>query len=73
MKTVTEESDVRVTISSDLKSTKHCKSACKRANTMLGVIANNLEYKTPEIMMSFYNSYGETTLGIRSSVLFPGL
>ncbi len=30
LKTVTEESDLKVTISNDMKSTKHCRSSCKK-------------------------------------------
>ncbi len=56
LRTLTEESDLGVTIRNDLKSTRHCKSACKRANTMLGFIARNFKYKTPEVMLSLYNS-----------------
>ncbi len=47
LQTVQEEKDLGVTISADLKHTKHCKPACKKANTMLGFIARNFEYKTP--------------------------
>lgn len=53
---VQEERDLGVTISSDLKQIKHCKSACKKANTMLGFISRNFEYKTPGVMLSLYNS-----------------
>ncbi len=53
---VNEESDLGVTISSDLKYSKHCKMACKKANTMLGFIARNFDYKTPEVVLKLYNS-----------------
>ena len=53
LKTETKESDLGVTISNDLKSTKHCRTASKRANTMLGFIAK--KYKTPEVMLSLYS------------------
>ncbi len=56
LQTVQEEKDLGVTISTDLKHTKHCKSACKKANTMLGFIARNFEYKTPRVMLTLYNS-----------------
>ncbi len=52
---VQEEKDLEITISSDLKHTKHCKSACKKANTMLVFIARN-EYKTPGVRLTLYNS-----------------
>ncbi len=51
-----EESDLGVTISSDLKHADHCKEAYNKANTMFGFISRNFEYKTPEVMLSFYNS-----------------
>ncbi len=51
-----EKKDIGVTISSDLKHTKHCKSAYKKVNTMLGFIARNFEYKTPGVMLTLYIS-----------------
>lgn len=57
MKTVNEESNFRVTVNFDMKTTKHCRSAeKKRASTMFTFIARNFEYKTPEVMLSLYNS-----------------
>ncbi len=56
LQTVQEEKDLEATISSDLKHTKHCKSACKKANTMLGFIARNFKYKTSGVMLTLYNS-----------------
>ncbi len=53
---VQEERDLGVTIISDLKQIRHCKTACKKANTMLGFIARNFEYKTPGVMLTLYNS-----------------
>ncbi|XP_050725194.1 uncharacterized protein LOC127002931 [Eriocheir sinensis] len=51
-----EEKDLGVTISSDLKHANHCKKAYNKANTMLGFIARNFECKTPDVMLSLYNS-----------------
>ncbi len=56
LQVVQEERGLVVTISSDFKQTKHCKSACKKGNTMLGFIARNFEYKTPGVMLSLYIS-----------------
>ncbi len=56
LQTVQEEKDIRVTISSYLTRTKHCKSACKKANTMLEFTARNFEYKMPGVMLTLYNS-----------------
>ncbi len=46
-----EEKDLRVTMSGDMKHTKHYKYACKKANTMFGFIARNFEHKTPGVML----------------------
>ena len=51
-----EEKDLGVTISSDLKHANHCKKAYNKANIMLGFIARNFECKTPDVMLSLYNS-----------------
>ncbi len=51
LQAVKEESDLGVTISSDLKHANHCKNAQNKANTMLGVISRNFEYKTPVVML----------------------
>ncbi len=56
LKVVKGESDLGVTISSDLKHVNHCKNAYNKANTMLGFISRKFEYKTPEVMLSLYNS-----------------
>jgi ribonuclease P/MRP protein subunit RPP40 len=53
---VDEERDLGVIISKDLKFAKNCKSACKKANQMLGFIARNIDFKTPEVMRQLYNS-----------------
>ncbi len=52
LQTVQKEKYRRVTISSDLIHTKHCKSTCKKANTILGFIARNFKYKTPGVMLT---------------------
>lgn len=38
----------QLTAASDTKLPKYCKSACKIANTMLGFVARNFEWKTSE-------------------------
>ena len=53
---VTEEKDLGVVISDNLKSSKQCIAACQKANKVLGFIARNFEYKTPEIMLALYNA-----------------
>ncbi len=39
--TVEKESDLAVAISSDLKHNKHCKLACRKANTLLEFTSRN--------------------------------
>ncbi len=56
LQVVQEERDLGVTISSDLKQSKYCNSTCKKAYTMLEFITRNIEYKTPGVMLSLYNS-----------------
>lgn len=51
-----EESDIGVTIGSDLKHGKDCKSACIKASTMFGFISRNFERKTLRVMLSPWNS-----------------
>lgn len=48
--------DFRVTVSSDLKHTKFWKFACIKANTMVGFIKRNFDYKTLEGVVPLYNS-----------------
>lgn len=50
LQAVAKEKDFEVTLSNDLK------HAYTRANTMFGFIARNLESKTPDMMVSMYNS-----------------
>ena len=53
---VSEEKDLGVVISNDLKSTKQSIAACQKANKVLGFIARNFEYKTPNVVMSLYKA-----------------
>ncbi len=70
---VQEGKDLEVTISSDLRQTKHCKTACNKANTMLGFIGKNLEYKTPEVMLTLLSFASMVTSGIHRTILDPQL
>ncbi len=65
LQVVKEELHFGVTISSDLKHANHCTKAYNKANTMLGFISRNFEYKTPEVMLSLYNSVVRPHLGLR--------
>ncbi len=71
LQVVQEERDLGVTISSDLKQTRHCKTACKKANTKSGFKARNFEYKTPGIMLTLYDSLVRPHLEYEVQFWFP--
>ncbi len=52
LQTMEEEKVLWININSDLKHAKHCKSAYKEANTMLGFTVRNFEYETPGAMLT---------------------
>lgn len=52
---VQEETYRYVTISGELKGTKHYKSSSRKAKLMLEFIARNFEYRKPEVILSLYN------------------
>lgn len=49
-----EESDLGVTVRSDLKQTDHWRSASMNANNMLGPIARDVECKAAGVMFPLY-------------------
>ena len=53
---VTEEKDLGVIITNDLKCAAQCSAASRKANTVLGFIARNFDYKTPEVITRLYTS-----------------
>jgi len=53
---VTEEKDLGVIISKDLKVSKQCSAAYSKANKMLGVINRTITYKSTDIMLRLYKS-----------------
>lgn len=55
LQVVQEESDIGVTISSNLKHAKHCKQAYGKTNTVLRYMARNFECKTLEVTLTLYN------------------
>jgi len=56
MTEVTEEKDLGVIISKDLKVSKQCSAAYSKANKMLGVINRTITYKSTDIMLRLYKS-----------------
>ena len=57
LKEVNEEKDLGIIISNDLKSSKQCLAACKKANQMLGMISRNVTYKNKKVIGKLVNSY----------------
>ena len=57
LKEVNEEKDLGIIISNDLKSSKQCLAACKKANQMLGMISRNVAYKNKKVIGKLVNSY----------------
>ena len=60
---VSEEKDLGVIISEDLKCEKQCSEAVKKANRMLGMIKQNFIDRSKETIISLYKS-GQTSPGI---------
>lgn len=54
---VTEEKDLGVIISSDLKSSKQCNDASKKANKMLGMISRTISFRTKYNILKLYNAF----------------
>jgi len=53
---VTEEKDLGVIISKDMKVSQQCSSAYSKANRILGVINRTISYKSTDIMLPLYKS-----------------
>ena len=56
LKSVTEERDLGVIISEDLKCSKHCLEIVKKANKVLGLIGRLFEFKTKQGFLTLYNA-----------------
>ena len=67
--TVTEEKDLGVVISSDMKSSQHCNQAYSKASTMLAMINRTILYKNLENLLWLYKSLGMST----SRILYCGM
>ena len=50
------EKDLRVTFSTDLKPTAHCKDIYSKANRMLGLLSRTIKYKNPAVLTALYKS-----------------
>jgi ribonuclease P/MRP protein subunit RPP40 len=55
--TTTEERDIGVTITSNLKPTAQCKKAAKTAQTVLGQIGRSFHYRDRHVFVKFYKQY----------------
>ncbi len=55
LRNVNQESNLMITICSDLKPTKNRKAACKKSNTILRFIAANFVCNTQEFVSTLYN------------------
>jgi len=53
---VTEEKDLVIITSNDLKVSMQCNQADAKANKMLGVIKRTIVYKTTDILLQLYKS-----------------
>ena len=53
---VTEERDLEVIVSSDLKVATRCSHACMKANRMLGLIRRTMSSRDPVILTRLYKS-----------------
>ena len=51
-----EQRDLGITITRDLKCQKQTEKSCKTANRVLGLIAQNFNYKSTELMLPLYKS-----------------
>jgi hypothetical protein len=57
LKKCTDMKDLGVTMTNNLKSSKHCLEAVKIANFWLGLIARNIEFKSKKVIIMLYNSF----------------
>jgi len=53
---VTDEKDLGVNISSNLKPTRQCQLACAKASKALGLIARTISYKSVDVLLRLYKS-----------------
>ena len=68
---VTEERDLGVIVSDDLKWSKQCKEVVSKANSMLGLIKHNFIDRSQETIISFYKSMVQPHLKYCSQIWSP--
>ena len=56
LENVSNEKDLGIIITNDLKPTKQCTEAVKKANKLIGFIGRAFEYKTEKTVLTLYNS-----------------
>ena len=56
LKTFTEEKDLEILVTKDMKVAKQCTKACAKANRMSGLIKRNIENKDKMIMLRLFKS-----------------
>ena len=56
LENVSNEKDLGIIISNDLKPTKQCTEAVKKANKLIGFIGRAFEYKSEKTVLTLYNS-----------------
>lgn len=57
LQNVIEEKDLGVLVTNDLKFSRHCREARKKALKMLGVLNRNVNYKSKEVVKKLYCSF----------------
>ena len=70
---VSEERDLGVIMSEDLKSEKQCVAAVKQGNKILGMIKLNFTDRSDEMIMSLYKSLVRPHLRVLHSGMEPSL
>jgi hypothetical protein len=56
LKKSSEQKDLGVIVTNNLKNTKQCTTACSKANKILGLISRNFSYKTINTIRSLYTA-----------------
>ena len=56
LEATSQEKDLGVIVSSDLKNHSQCAEQCKKANRMLGYISRKFDYKSKDIILPLYKS-----------------
>ena len=64
---VSHEKDLDVTISNDLKPSKHCSHVVMKANKLVGFIGTTCEYKSEKVILTLCNAL------VRPHLFSPGV